>query len=363
MPGSDDGDRGTLSDPDYCPNCGTELGDPGIYCSRCGTHCRSDAAGEAAEDADRADAGTGSGTTGPAPRGPGPGEGPGSGGSGSDDGDGGDGGESPEAFRRRVEDWLVEGWEVESDRGDSVVLVDRGYGSAGGHLAVFLLTAWFTAGIGNLVYAIYKHQSAPDKVVLRRGGRTSRRDRRLRERRGYSTGNLLAGVGLMLIGILFIASGPFDVTGLALGLFFLFAGGVVFPPLRRRLRNRHPATSFGRVRSTEERVIRDPDRPCTVCGSPIEEGVERRYSEEVALAGIPLYTSEEGDNPYCQECADDRLGGPDVTDDVTGTDALDAELAAMTDEDPAASDDAPTSDEDEAAGSAESVEEFDVSTE
>ncbi|PSQ15732.1 hypothetical protein BRD00_13260 [Halobacteriales archaeon QS_8_69_26] len=299
MGGSQRDDRGPMAAPDYCPNCGNELGDPGVYCSQCGHRCRDD--GEHRSDS----------RSGQSER--------------SSSGDPVD--ESPEAFTRRVEEWLVEGWEVESDQGDSVVLVDRNLGTVPGHALVFLLTVWFTGGLGNLAYAFYKHQFDQEKVLLRRGGggnAHSTPGRRMRSQ--SSTGSAILGVGLILLGLLFVASGPLDVTGVLLGAFLLFAGGAIFPPIRRRLRERRPVSNWGRVRSTEERVIHDPNRACTVCAEPVESGVERRYHEEFLAAGIPLFTTEEGSNPYCRECAasdSPRVGEPTDPGDI------DAELASL----------------------------------
>lgn len=297
MGGTERDDRGTMAAPDYCPNCGTELADPGVFCSQCGMRCRDERPGSVDRRSERPDR---SPSRDPV-------------------------GESPEAFTRRIEEWLVEGWEVESDRGDSVVLVDRSLGSAAGHVVVFLLTVWFTGGLGNLAYAFYKHQVDQEKVLLRRGvGGTDPGTPGRRVRDSPSAGNLLLGVGLILLGVLFLASGPIAATDLLVAAFLFVAGGAFLPPLRRRLRERRPVSTTGRVRSTEERVLRDPNRACTVCAEPVEEGVERRYREEFFLAGIPLFTTEAGSNPYCRACATDEPSG------VAGRPGdLDAELATL----------------------------------
>jgi hypothetical protein len=62
-----------------------------------------------------------------------------------------------ERARREIEDALAAGWRIESEGPHRVVLVDREFGSVGGHLVVALLTFWWTMGLGNLVYAAYKY--------------------------------------------------------------------------------------------------------------------------------------------------------------------------------------------------------------
>jgi len=307
------GHRGTVADPDYCPNCGIELGDPGVFCSACGTRCRPDPGERSATPGDGAPSGGEF-------RGAGAGRGP----AAPDDEDD-DYAESARAFRRRIEDWEVDGWEVESYRGDSAVLVGRSYGSWGAHALVFLLTGWFTLGLGNLVYGIYRHQSDPDRVVLRRGGPTAGASRR---RRSGSTGNALLGLAVFLLGVALLVPFPPDATGALLAAFLFAVGAVVFPPTRRRIDDRHPVSTFGRVRSTEERVVRDPTLPCTACSAPVENGVERRFREEFVVAGFPLATTDEGANHYCRDCAP----GPSDLDDGVEGDAIDAELAAIADE-------------------------------
>lgn len=69
-------------------------------------------------------------------------------------------------FERRIEDEQVEGWKIQEDGDERVVMMKPNYGSMGGHLLVALLTIWWTLGIGNVVYAAYKYfKGSPTKVV------------------------------------------------------------------------------------------------------------------------------------------------------------------------------------------------------
>jgi len=70
-------------------------------------------------------------------------------------------------FQRMVEDEQTEGWSIDEDGDERVVLAKRGYGSLGGHVLVALLTIWWTAGIGNALYAAYKYFGDADTKVIR----------------------------------------------------------------------------------------------------------------------------------------------------------------------------------------------------
>ena len=117
------------------------------------------------------------------------------------------------------------------------------------------------------------------------------------------------------------------------------------PPTRRRLKNRHPVTEFGPLRSTDAETVSDPGRPCVICGSPIESGIKRSYREEYVIAGVPLFTTETGENHYCEECNTGDVSykdvepvgsdGPTETGNPTGGDGPTGDKGAMeTEEEP-----------------------------
>lgn len=72
-----------------------------------------------------------------------------------------------DALQRKIDDAKVEGWKVDKEQGDRAVMMKPNYGSFGGHVLIALLTVWWTAGIGNALYAAYKYFSDSDKRVLR----------------------------------------------------------------------------------------------------------------------------------------------------------------------------------------------------
>lgn len=143
-------------------------------------------------------------------------------------------------------------------------------------------------------------------------------------------GWLTVGFGLLLTGAalafgLSVAAGTARVdAAVGAGLFALFLllaglvtvalGIFVNPRFRRRLDRRHGLSQFGRVRSVDRRVVRPEERcleHCVDCGDRVEKGLVRRYREEYALAGLPVYTRSEGYNHYCLECATADLRGED----------------------------------------------------
>jgi len=288
-------DRHLVSDggPSYCSNCGEAVEPDDSYCSDCGNHLvgGADSTGSADTAEDSAE-------------------------------------QSLEEFRRRVSDHVANDWEVEYDAGDEVVLVDRGIGSIGIHVLLFL----FTGGFGNLLYGWYHYSHNAEKMVLRAGETERMPGEDLAAPDGYdeddsgSLGAFAAGLGLFIGGIAVLASAGVSAVPIMVGLALLVLGLRVFPPTYRRIQNRYPPTTFGPTQSVEEHVVSDTTEACSVCLDRVEKGVRREYTEEYVLAGLPLYTIEEGENWYCQSC---RHGHPE-----TGTDPIadiDAELSTADD--------------------------------
>jgi hypothetical protein len=62
------------------------------------------------------------------------------------------------AYEQAIEDAQVEGWSIDT-RGDRVAVLSQagGWGSLIGHLIVLFLTGWWTLGLGNLAYALFRH--------------------------------------------------------------------------------------------------------------------------------------------------------------------------------------------------------------
>jgi len=308
--GADLGDPG---DPAYCPECGEAFDDDDRFCSNCGAsrpggratavgsgrpHTRSDRssgtdpAGSIGSDSDPS---SGTGPSRPAAPASAPGE-------------------SSRAFRRRVQDHLDAGWEIERDDGDRVVLVDRGVGSVGLHLLLFI----FTSGIGNLLYGWWHYSKLAERLRLVRGDempvRTPSSDESA-ERIATVTAYLMTALLLSIAGLVAffgtVSSSP------AVGLIALAFAGLglgVAPPVRGRLDRRRGVTTFGRQRTVDHRIVRPPETvedTCVVCGEALDRGLVRRRRDETVVAGVPVRTRSIHHNHYCADCARSEVFGGD----------------------------------------------------
>ncbi|EMA63882.1 zinc ribbon domain-containing protein [Halorubrum lipolyticum] len=333
--------RAVASETNFCPECGADLGDPSApaYCPECGDRFCSNCGGARSGGESTATASGRSSGESRSPSGPTPPP-----------------RESDRAFRRRVQDHLDAGWEIERDDGDRVVLVDRGVGSVGVHV----LLLFITGGVGNLLYGWWHYSKLAERRRLVRGDATPARAPSSREAGGRVetvSAYLLTGL-LLLIGGWITAiratsgSPPVALVGIAFALLSL---GMV-PAVQRRLDRRHGISTFGRRKTVDHRVIRPPesvDEPCVVCGERIERGLVRRRRDETVVAGFPVRTHSIRHNHYCVDCArrevfDGGSAGPDSTSEFqVGADSephadldTDSDLDTDADADPAVESDA-----------------------
>ena len=280
--GPDDG-----SGPAYCADCGEPFAADDRFCSNCGAS-RSGGGPTASER---------SGDAGPSAPGLSP-----------------TGKETAGAFRRRVQDHLDAGWEIERDDGDRVVLVDRGIGSVGAHVLLLI----FTSGIGNLLYGWWHYSKLAERRRLVRGDETPARAPSRSEsgrRAGTITAYAMSAL-LLLVGgfICFFAAQSATPLAALVGLAFGLLGAGSAPPVKRRLGRRHGVTDFGRRKTVDHRVVRPPesvDDPCVVCGEAFDRGLVRRRRDETLVAGVPARTNSIRRNYYCVDCAQSELfSGP-----------------------------------------------------
>jgi len=272
----------------YCRVCGEAFEPDDRYCSDCGAVRNPSAEGDDAAGSGNADS--------PAT-------------DGSDD-RAADSEEEMADFRKRVQSYLAEGWDIEHDYGDSVVLVDREFGS----IPVHVLLLFFTGGLGNALYGYHCYKNRADRLHLSADGDTHPHapPDSFEESDSTSTGRVVFGALLVLGGLGMIVSNPLDLSDWIVGVPILLGGLYLFPPTRRRIERRHPVTQFGSVQSTDETVVQSPDKPCVACGRTIDTGVKRTYREEQAVAGIPILTVRDGENHYCESCS--HLGPESGTD-------------------------------------------------
>ena len=146
------------SEPASCPECGERFDDDDQFCSNCGAaRAGAESTAAASGQAGAEPTAAASGRAGGAERSPSRSASPPR--------------ESDRAFRRRVQDHLDAGWEIERDDGDRVVLVDRGIGSVGVHVLLFLTTS----GVGNLLYGWWHYSKLAERHRLVRGDETPAR--------------------------------------------------------------------------------------------------------------------------------------------------------------------------------------------
>lgn len=68
-------------------------------------------------------------------------------------------------FEQIRDEYITQGYKVQSEGEGNVILRQSSWGSVAGHLGVALLTVWWTLGLGNLAYALIAHKS--DEVMVK----------------------------------------------------------------------------------------------------------------------------------------------------------------------------------------------------
>lgn len=64
-----------------------------------------------------------------------------------------------------TDDFITQGYTVKNQGQRSTMMKKSTWGSGSGHLIVALFTIWFTLGVGNLIYAVYKHFTAEEVKI------------------------------------------------------------------------------------------------------------------------------------------------------------------------------------------------------
>lgn len=68
-------------------------------------------------------------------------------------------------MERTVEDFLTRGYKIKNEGERSTMLKKKNWGSSGMHIIVAVFTLWWTFGLGNVAYAIYKRLTAEEVQV------------------------------------------------------------------------------------------------------------------------------------------------------------------------------------------------------
>lgn len=265
----------------YCSHCGESLEPSMNYCPSCGRPSGGETTNSSTID---------TGSSGPAT----------------------DPAGSRPALERRVTAAMADGWELEHDFGDHAVMVRRTVGGVNDHLVVAALTIWWTMGLGNALYGLYRYVGDAERMVLRADQASDEADA---SGSRWDTASRLGAAGclataLALAGLAVVYStaavAPILVA-LAVGLATVGLG--ILPTVRRRLGRRRSVTTNGYARSVDERTVVDYNRPCAACSEPVGCGLERTYRKGFYLLGIPA-TISEGHNYYCRQCANAEATRP-----------------------------------------------------
>jgi len=68
-------------------------------------------------------------------------------------------------MERVIDDFITQGYKVKNQGGRSTLMKKKTWGSGGTHLIIAILTIWWTLGVGNLAYAIYKYFTAEEVQI------------------------------------------------------------------------------------------------------------------------------------------------------------------------------------------------------
>lgn len=229
-------------------------------------------------------------------------------------------------FRKRVQEYVDADWSVGSDEGDRVTVTHRDLGGLLAHasLLLFILTAVW----GNLLYALWRWVSSTTRETLS-AYEPPEQWPDIDPRPAGGTAHYVGAMVLLLFLALFLSAGfddPSNPVGWLWIASLLLGIAHLLPPVRRRLQDRGSVRSFGQTKSTDESIAFGKQN-CVVCGTIADTSVRRTYKEQFVVAGVPLWTSDEGENHYCESCASPNSVLTDALTDDTTNRAADSPLA------------------------------------
>jgi hypothetical protein len=68
-------------------------------------------------------------------------------------------------MRLLADDFVTRGYKIRVNRSDSIRLKSRDWGSADDHLVIAVVSGWWTFGLSNILYAVYKHVTAEEILI------------------------------------------------------------------------------------------------------------------------------------------------------------------------------------------------------
>ena len=66
-----------------------------------------------------------------------------------------------------IDDYMSMGYRIQNEGDTSILLRKRNIGSIGWHLLVFILTAWWTFLLGNVIFALIAYFAMGDKIIVK----------------------------------------------------------------------------------------------------------------------------------------------------------------------------------------------------
>lgn len=70
-------------------------------------------------------------------------------------------------IEQEIDDAKVEGWELKRREGDRAIMIRRRKGSLVAHIILFIFFGWWTLGLANIAYLLYKYFADVDRRVIR----------------------------------------------------------------------------------------------------------------------------------------------------------------------------------------------------
>ncbi|WP_239641854.1 hypothetical protein [Haloterrigena salina] len=64
-----------------------------------------------------------------------------------------------------IDDFITQGYKIKNQGERSTLMKKKSWGSGGMHVVVAVLTLWWTLGLGNAAYAIYKYMTAEEVQI------------------------------------------------------------------------------------------------------------------------------------------------------------------------------------------------------
>lgn len=69
-------------------------------------------------------------------------------------------------LQQQVDELVAQGWTIDHESSDRLVMINRAYGSLTSHVLVAILTIWWTMGLGNVLWAAYNYVAESERRVL-----------------------------------------------------------------------------------------------------------------------------------------------------------------------------------------------------